>query len=354
MPLVYDLADPLELQGFVRNIPTPAFQLAQWLPATTIDDIEYRFIRGSLVEQDVAPFRAFDAEAPIGTRGGLARSTGELPPISKKMRLGEEQRLRLRSLLGARGQERDLVASIFDDAANLTRSVLARFELARGQALTTGKVTIAENGVAAEADYGYVAAQFRTADDPDGAGGTAAGVGYVDDPAYPLIDTLERWADEYETRSGARPGVLLTSRRARNALLRNTEVATLAATVAGAPQRVTAATLDAVLGEYDLPPIRTYEATVRVGGVQTRVIPPHLGLFLPDTGAQLGRTFFGVTAEALELADARQIAAEDAAGLTAVVDKTFDPVALWTKVAAIGIPTIINPELVSVLTLLAP
>ena len=71
------------------------------LPTRPVDDLEYRFTKGDLLDMDAATFRAFDAESPIGTRPGLSRMAGELPPISKKMRLGEEQRLRLRQLQGA-------------------------------------------------------------------------------------------------------------------------------------------------------------------------------------------------------------------------------------------------------------
>lgn len=352
MALIYDLADPQELQGFVRAVDEPTYALRNVLPVETLDDLEYRFTRGDIGLQDAAPYRAFDTESPIGNRGGVARVTGELPPLSKKMRLGEEQRLRLRGLLGQGGTTAQLTNLIFDDAAQLARSILARLELARGQALSQGQVVIAENGVAATVTFGYTAAQFVTSDNRNA--DATAGDGWFDAPAYPVIDTLSQWQDEYVDRNGGRrPGLILTSTRVIRALLRNNEIAALAQVPAvGGPNRVTTGQLNNVLAAFELPPLQAYDVRVRVGGADVRVISDRLALFLPDAGVRLGRTFSGVTAEALELAEARAIRNDQLAGMTAVVDKTFNPVSIWTNVSAIALPTIFEPKAVTVATVL--
>lgn len=330
--LVYDLAEPQELQGFIRNIPFPTFTLEQFLPNETLDDIEYRFIRDDTVDQDVAPYRAWDAEAAIGSRQGLSRIMGEIPPISKKIRLGEEQRLRLRSLqLG--GDTGALVARIFGDAANMTRAVQARVEQARGRALYDGKFVVNENGFIQTLDFGI----------PGGQRVTAATV--YTNPAAAIITELRSWMDLYVDTNGIRPGALLTSTAVVTSMLKNTEVRTMAASLAGTPSLVTRTTLDQVISSFDLPPIIVYDTSVRVAGSATRVIPNDRIVFLPPAGENLGRTFWGITAEALELASEGQIVATQAPGLVAVVDKTFDPVALWTKAAAVVIPIIANPKL---------
>lgn len=340
--LIYDLVDPQELVGFVRAVPTPAFTLSRHLPNEEIQDIEYRFTRGDFAEQDAAVFRAFDAESPIGTRPGASRVSGELPPISKKMLLGEEARLRLQRLLGAGNAQSRLVEQVFNDAARLVRSVAARVELARGDAIFNGKVTINENGVVATADYGYVAANLV---------GPPATL--WSNTAATIIDDLTTWSSAYRDRTGGQlPQVILTSRAVRANMLKNAEIARLAATQAGAPQRVTAATLNAVLGDYELPPVEVYDVSVKVGGVTTNVIPQNKLALLPapNGAGELGRTFYGVTADALELAEARQIGADQTPGLVAVVEKQFDPVALWTKVSGIALPAIANPALVTIAT----
>lgn len=330
--LIYDLADPQELLGFVRNLPFSDFTLEQFLPNQTLDDVEYRFTRSDLVDQDVAPYRAWDAEAAIGSRQGLSRVMGEIPPISKKIRLGEEQRLRLRSLqLG--GDTGQIVDAIFDDAANMTRAVQARVEQARGRALYDGKFVVNENGFIQTLDFG-IPGDHRVV--PSGALWSNA--------AAVIIADIRAWVDKYVEDNGFPPAFALTSTAVVTNMLKNTEIRTYAASLSGTPALVTRTQLDAVLGAYDLPPIVINDELVRVNGVSTRVIPSDRFILLPPAGSGLGRTFWGVTAEALELASEGQIVANQAPGLVATVDKTFDPVAIWTKASAVTIPVIANPK----------
>lgn len=346
MALVYDLVDPAELQGFVRSIVQTEFTLLNSvMPTRAVDDLEYRFTKGDLSDMDVATYRAFDAEAPLGTRPGLSRMSGELPPISKKMRLGEEQRLRLRQLQGGgAGAAAGLVAQIFDDAGRLARSILGRLELACGDALLDGIVTIAENGVAAQVDYGYVAGQTVAATDSGGLVWT--------DPAADIVGRLTTWIEEYADRNGGRrPGYILTSPAVRNAMLRNTAMRNYFGAPATAPNVMTLPQLSQALQDYDLPPLRLYDVRLPVGGVTTRVLPANRLFLMP--AEQVGATFSGTTAEAIELAGARAIANDQIAGMTAVVEKTFDPVSTWTKVSAIALPVLYLPEAVTVATVIA-
>lgn len=332
MPLIYDLIDPQDLQGFVRNLEFPEFALGQFLPQRDVADLEYRFIRNGLIDQDVAPFRSFDTESPIGRRQGITRVTGELPPISKKIRLGEEQRLRMEALRS--GDNSGLVAQIYDDAAQMARSVQARLEQARGQALVEGQVVLNENGVQATVNFGRAG------------GHTVAPATLWSDTANsdPVAD-LMGWIETYVNTNGVAPGRILTSTAVVSNLLKNAKIRNYAATVLGAPQRVSRAALDQTLTDYALPAIETYDVSVRVNGVATRVIPADRVILLPPDGETLGATLFGVTAEALELRAAGVIVREQEPGITAVVDRTTDPVATWTKAAAIALPVVGNPDL---------
>lgn len=340
MALIYDLADPQELLGFTRAIQQEleenTFVLNQFLPNDNIDDIEYRFTTGQLRDQDAAVVRAWDTESPIGNRQGIARKMGELPPISKKMAVGEEERLRLRSL-ERNGDATEIINAIYNDAANLARSVTARVELFRGEALETGQIVIDENGVKQTIDF------ERDSDmEPTALAGTAKWDDYDDsDP----IGNLTTWVEAYTDLNGTAPGVILTSRKIVNHLLRNDQVRTYLGSLAGTPALVTNDQLRSVFGAFDLPPIVTYDVSVRVDGTQTRVISDDKVIFLPPAGEPLGRTFFGTTAEAIELAGAQQIGAGQAPGMVSVVEKTFDPVKTWTKVAAIALPVLTNPNL---------
>lgn len=334
--LIYDLIDPQELIGFARALEFPQFTLNTVLPDRPVQDLEYRFSRNDLVDQDVANYRAWDAEAPIAARQPTARVVGEIPPLSKKIRLGEEQRLRLQGQ--ATGEQSALIDQIFDDTTNMVRAVQARIELARGQALSTGAVTIAENGVVAEVDFGMDPGQFVTP------------AVLWNDPTATIVANYTEAVEAYIDRNGFAPGGALTSTSVVGDMLRNDEIRTLAASLAGTPALVTRAALDNVFGAFSLPPIATYDTSVMVDGVSTRVIDPDLFILLPPAGSGLGNTLYGVTAEALELRTAGQIVAQQQPGIVAVIQRTFDPVATWTKAAGIALPVLANAQQITVMT----
>lgn len=342
MAYVFSLADPQELVGYVRGVQQERdlnqFALSQFLPNKNIDEIEYRVTNGQLIDQDAAEVRAWDVESPIGNRQGIARKMGELPPISKKLRLGEEERLRLRQL-ERDGDAREIISEIYNDAGNLARAVAARIELFRGEALVNGSLVINENEVKATVSFGRLAAH-------NAANNTLLTTAKWDAPttADP-IQNIQDWTDIYYDTNGIQPALALTSLKTVRLLLRNDKIRNLASSLAGTPSQISRATLRSVLSDYGLPPIAVYDTKVRVNGTQTRVTADDKFILLPPANEPMGNTFIGTTAEGIELAQAQQISAEDISGLVAVVEKTFDPVSTWTKVAAVALPVLVNPNL---------
>lgn len=337
MLLNTDYVDPAELTGYTRealaNLPRNQFLLAQWLPNRTVDDLDYRFLRGGEGLVEAANYRAYDTEAQIAARPGVTRVHGELPPISRKIRLGEYARLKQRKL------DQKLGDQIFTDAERMMRAIAARYELARGSALVSGQLVLNENGVQATIDFGRDAGNTVTA-------GTV-----WSDPAATILSDLLTWRAAYiAINDGREPEALLTSEQVIAAMLRNTEFRALLATTAGTPSIVSRSAVDEVLRAHGLPPIQEYNASVRVNGAVTRVVPSDRVLMLPaagdpndEQGTELGASLWGTTAEALS-AD-YQIDEEEAPGIVAGAYETKDPVAMWTKASAIGVPILANPNL---------
>lgn len=320
---------PAELTGYVRgalaDLNQNQFTLSKFLGDKVIDDLDYRLARGGQGLADAAVFRSYDTEAPIVARPGISRISGELPPISQKSRLDEYSRLRQRKL------EQAIVDAILNDAERLTRGIAARMEIARGDALVNGTVTLAENGVQATVDFGRSASHNTTAQAPwDGA------------DADPLAD-LRSWRDTYVDDNGDEPGVLLTSRKVLSNLMQNQAVRNLVFPGNNQPNVVNEQAVGQVLQAFGLPAIQTYDARVNVDGTATRVIPQDRVLLLPGGDSQLGTTLWGTTAEALDTDF--NIDETQAPGIVAGSYSTKDPVALWTKASAIGLPVLANPDL---------
>lgn len=338
MLLNTDFAPPPELTGYGRaalqDLEINRFTLSRWLPHRLVDDLMFRFIAGGEGLTEAATFRAYDAESPIAARPGLTRVSGELPPISRKIRLGEYDRLRT-----ARDADARIRDAILDDASRMARAVAARLELARGEALVSGQVALAENGVIATVNFGR-------------AGGNTVTAGTLWSTvasATPLQDMFS-WQQAYIDLNGEPPGAAVTSTQVLGYLLRSAEMRGLLAAQGVTPSIATQDGVTSILQAYGLPPIYTYDARVNVAGAATRVIPANRFLFLPAPvdpnsvdGTDLGAVLLGTTAESLELGYG--LASVDQPGLVVGTYDTQDPVAVWTKAAAIGLPVLANPNL---------
>jgi Tfp pilus assembly protein FimT len=316
MQLIDEFATPAELTGYARaalaDRPENAETLDRWLPNRTINDLSYRFTRGGGGLTEAAVFRAYDASSDVAVRPGGARVSGELPPISRKIPVGEYERIKRRNV----------------DTQNA--QIEARLELARGEALFSGAVNLNENGVQASVDFGRNAAHNVTASTPWSTFATADAYG-----------DLSAWLDVYNATNGRLPAYTLMSRLAYNWLRRNTGLTKLANTQ-NPPTVLTRDALNTVLGDYDIPPVVIYDAQVSVNGTATRVTPVDKILFLPEFGDAVGQTLWGVPVEA---DDPRYGLGGDAAGVAVGGYKSEDPQTVWTRAVAIALPVVAAPDL---------
>jgi len=330
MTIIYDLVDPATLTGYVRELPLPAeVGLNRYLPDILIDDIEATI--DSLTRTNrAATYRAFDAETPIGKRDGFSRSKIAIPPLGQKTQIGEYETLALRRLQG--GSADALTRQIYDDVDLNARAVQIRAELGRGDVLTDGKFTLTgENGLTTEADYGVPGSNI-----------VSTGVSWATVASANVLADLQTWLDVYETNGPC--GRILVSRTVLRHMLQNAGLRALANANGIIPSTISTMQLNSILEANGLPPVEVYNGQFDVGGVTTRPIPVDRIVFLPVNPTDLGYTAWGITAEALELAEAQSISLDAAPGLVAVVMKSEDPVARWTKVGGTCLPVITNPR----------
>jgi Phage major capsid protein E len=338
--IVYDgIVDPALLTEYVRAFDNEVlrnqFALERYLPNREIMDLEYRLRSGTFEDVDAAEFRAWDTQPGMGKRQGFSKIMGEIVPIGRQIPLGEEHMLRLRSVLQG-GEDSALIQQIYADAERMIRAVQARVEVARGQLLTTGKVTIAENGLAIEADFGL-----------PGTHNVTVATSWLD-PTASIISDLLAYQEVYVDDTGVAPAEMLLSTKTFNAMLTNQEFRDVAAFGGTTPIRLTADVVGQILASYNLPVPVIYDTKVRVNGTQTRVIAEDKVVLLPPQGELMGQTFYGVTAEAIKLAGKGLIKQQAMPGVVAVVLENENPVQSFTLAAATAMPVLGNPELLFV------
>lgn len=340
MDLITDYIDPTRLTGMIRtalsDLQVNQFTLSRWLPNVNEDDTTFTYVTGGQGLAEASVYRSWDAESPIGRREGISKVIQELPPISEKMVLNEYERLRLRKLSDA-----SLLPFIARDAQRLAKNIGARLELARGDALVNGSITINENGLVQTVSFGRTAGHTVTA---------STLWSDVDD-SNPL-DDLEAWVQTYTDTNGIAPGRIVMSRTAWAALRHSEQVRGMVfpanQTVANTPTATGTQVRDA-LASLDLPEVEIYDASVKVNGSSTRIIAANKVLLLPAPGtgaanqiSDLGATVLGTTAESLEpeygLTGAQP-------GVVAAQWKTKDPVRVWTHASAVALPVLSTPDL---------
>lgn len=324
---IQDLVSDVALTVFSRLVPEPVENsLGNILPNVDVDGIttqQARHVRKTFTAQ----YRAYNAEAPIGRRGdSITRTEIKLPPISEKLPVDEKLIHQLNDSPSTTVIDR-LIAKTYDDVENITISIRHRAEKARGEFLSTGKVSINENGFVDEADF-LLPADHKV----------APALLWSDPAATPIQDELA-WVRKVRKDAKVKPTRATISERLLFTLLKNEEYRSLFwQRDAAFAATLTPDQLNQVRAQYGLPAFNVYDGEVpNDSGDGVRAIPDDLYILTTDT---VGESQWGTTAESLELvgSNAVDFARKDAPGLTVVQYRVPDPVTVWTKGAAVFLP----------------
>jgi hypothetical protein len=243
-------------------------------------------------------------------------------------RQAEYEQLKERAAELSREDEED---KIFNDAEKLTREIAARVELARGDALFNGSVTIAENGVSAGVDYGR-----------DPSHSVTAGVLWDDTETSTPFDDLTEWVETYNATTGETPEFALMPERIIRLMRSNAQLCRMSTTEAVPPVMLTEEELNALLKEHDLPQVIAYDARVSFQGVATRITPADKVCLLPAMGDALGKTLWGTPVEATSMS--LGLGPSDRAGVLVANYRSEDPQTVWTRATAIVLPVVAAPD----------
>ncbi|WP_280485361.1 major capsid protein [Nocardia cyriacigeorgica] len=324
--------EPDALTTVVKNVPTPegnalsALFPTEYKPTNTIDWSEI------ILKNRTAKYRAFDGRIVVSERDSGSSKRVKLAPLSTSIGVGEYERLQLEfASMGGTFTER-LVDAIYNDGIRLTNEILNRIELAWGDVLLDGKLTINENGFESEADYGLPANHMAT----------AATLWSDITNAKPLTD-LQTWADIWTDTNGGAPGKALTSRKVIRLMLKNKEIIDAEYGATAGRTSVSLTQLNGLLEAHGLPVmLPAYDTKLHVDGADTRVLPDNRVIMLPDNTRELGYMAYGMSATALELLDAKKTdySFEESAGIVGVVIKDGPPFRQFTYVDAVGQPVL--------------
>lgn len=329
----------VDLTTFARAIPGPKdFLLTQSIfPTTVVAEVKWR-VKDSGRYVNAAKYRAYDASVPFATREAWQTSReGALPALGQKLLVGEQEQILLEA---SRGSDQDrLIGLLYDDVERHVEAIRSRLELAAGDVLRDGKFSLAqENGLTLEVDWNVPAANMPTAARP-----------WSEPDSDPIADEL-RWIQHLDDTGAPEPELVITSRKVFSFLAAN---AAYRAAYYGSVNPSTTPTasltpqqINVVRGNYGLPPVTFYKAQVRVDGKPRKVLPEGLWVLVPPEREKWAQTVYGVTAEALVLSRGSnpEIVREDAPGLVITRGVQDDPVQIWTKGAAVGMPVMHTPD----------
>lgn len=326
MDLVPDLR-PVILAA--REMRDARNSLARFLPNTPVQAITYRLGRRKRVDQTV-PIRAFDAPATPIRRPGVVDVRGELPAVTPIVDLSETD-LNMEFILAQQlaGQQVDYQPWVNAAAGLVALATDNTFELMRGQALSTGVVSLtAEDGEVHDVDFDIADEQkIEVTDTSDAA----------------FFDNLEAAHEVFRDVSGDDAGTMLTTGKVYRKALKALQVLF--------PQQPVGQTnLNAYLAERNLPTFDLNDRTLRdEAGNRTRIYPEGFLTFLPS-GDTVGRTELGVTQEAVQQVQNRVLTAAEAPGLTVITLGQDNPVQRAVKGASVGLPVIQDNEDIVILS----
>lgn len=344
MAIFFDApVSPDALTTFVRDVPAnPSLALLEAFPSVYLQTNTVDF--AEIVRTNrTARYRSFDGRIHVSERDAGSEKRVNLLPLSTSLSMGEYERLQLEFARTGGTRRAAMANAVYNDATNLTREVQNRLEQAWGSVVSTGKLTIDENGFQGEADFGV----------PSSNKVTAAKV--WSDKTASILSELIAWHDVYRTVTGGPAGSIRTSQTALRFVQSNTEiVGAVHGTISG-KTRVTLAELNDLLATEGLPLIaEPYDAQVDVDGTLTRVIPADKVTFTPADLASLGHTAWGVSATALELVNSgeAEMSFEEASGIVGVVEKVGPPYRQFTYVDAVAMPILTDARRLFIATVL--
>ena len=299
-------------------------------PAKKKMGLNLKFIKGAKGLPTTLSLSAFDVKSTKKDRIGFQSVQTKMPFFKNDMLIDEELRQELLIAIEAGNADYidTILRNIFDDTITLLDAAGVARERMRMQLLSSGAISMANNGQAYTYDYGLGNDQKVTPQTAWNANG-----------ADPLSDIIA-WQDVIENKGYARPSRAITSRTVLRTLMKNAGIKEAIYVMSQGKVTLTEANVKDYFREHAGIEIAVYDKKyMNESGVATRYIPEDLFILIPD--GDLGNTWFGTTPEEADLrsgATDAEVSIVDT-GVAVTTTKTTDPVSVDTKVSQVVLPS---------------
>ena len=297
-------------------------------PAVREIGIKLEWIKGAKNQPIGLRLAAYDTKAIRRDRQGFEEYSTKMPFFKESMYIDEELRQNLNTLIQTNNEQvvNNILSKIFDDELELLKAAHVTLERMRMSALTTGLITMGNNGQAYSYDYGVPADQKVT-----------VATSWSDANAD-IIGDITNYVEAMKAK-----GVTITRAVCNSSVAKNfrTNTALKNAIYVFANGTVNVTTARALEYIYNETGISIYvydNVYVNDAGQTTKYVPDNTFVLMPD-GA-LGETHFGVTPEESDLVTlgTAKVSIVDN-GIAVTTYGTEDPVNVETKISMVALPS---------------
>ncbi len=291
--------------------------------------LDLSYIKGSKGMPVELNLSAFDARAIKKNRIGFQEVKTSMPFFKNSMSIDEDLRQKLLIAIQAGNQQyiQTILSKIFQDTVTLIEDAAVTREKMRMQLLSTGTITMANNGQEYSYDYKIASTHkttpTKTWDNAD---------------ADPIGDIIT-WQDVIENEGYGRPSRAITSRKVLRDLMKNTNIKNAVYVFSQGKVALNETALRSYILDQTGVTIEVYEKKYKaLDGTITRFIPEDLFILIPE--GDLGNTYFGTTPEEADLMTSQnaKVAIVDT-GVAVTTTEQVDPVEVTTKVSQVTMPS---------------
>lgn len=332
---IYDLFTANNIkQAYERDTNRQPYEGEAFFPSRKQKGLKFEFVKGKQGVPVALVSANWNTNVLYRDRIGLEALAGKLPFFKEAYKIDEETRQELLSTVDAYANE--IIDRIFDDELELLDGAEVTVERMRMQLLSTGTITITENGVNKQYDYGFNSAnQYKTLETT-----------WDDADATPLKDLYNAKKD-YKTLVKKEAKICVISSALFSKLANSKEVLDYFASQSTPNLYPSESEIRAfVERKFDLRFVildKVYLVARDFNGTPVPFYPEDVFTLLAS--ADLGETLYGTTPEEADLLSKNSKASSVAVTSKGVAITTWnevDPVNVNTKVSEVVIPTCPN------------